>query len=73
MQRREIDAVMNDHAGELMAVPGVTGVAVGALDDGTPCILVLVAETADALRRRVPGTLEGHPVKIVASGRIEPM
>lgn len=73
MQSRDIEAAMNDHAGELMAIPGVTGIAVGALDDGTPCILVLVVEATDALRRRIPGNLEEHPVKIVASGRIGPM
>ncbi len=73
MPKRDINIVMEAHVSELMAIPGVAGVAVGALDDGTPCILVLVIKASDELGRKIPKTLEGHPVQIFESGEIKPM
>lgn len=70
---RDINAVMADHTGELMAIPGVTGVAIGELEDHTPCILVLVEEETDELARKIPKVLEGHPVRLLVSGKIVPM
>jgi hypothetical protein len=73
MPKRDINAVMESHTSELMAIPGVAGVAIGALDDGTPCILVLVIKETNELDRKIPKTLEGHPVSIFESGEIKPM
>jgi len=73
MPQRDINAVKEAHVNELMAIPKVVGVAVGALDDGTPCILVLVVEETDEIDRRVPKKLEGHPVRVFVSGEIKPM
>jgi len=73
MPTRDIKTVMDAHVDALMAIEGVVGVAIGALDDGTPCIKVLVVELTDALRGSIPDRLEGHPVVIVESGEIRPM
>ena len=73
MPKRDINAVMEAHTSELMAIPGVTGVAIGALDNGSPCILVLVLKETDELNRKIPQKLEGHPVRIFESGEIKPM
>jgi hypothetical protein len=73
MPKRDINAVMEAHTNELMAIPGVTGVAIGALDNGTPCILVLVVKETGELDRKIPKKLEGHPVRIFESGVIKPM
>ena len=73
MPQRDITTVMNAHVSELMAVPGVTGVAVGALDNGTPCILVLVLKKSDEMAAKIPKSIEGYPVKILESGEIRPM
>jgi hypothetical protein len=70
---RNITSVMEAHVDDLMAIPGVVGVAVGELGDGTPCIQVLVTERTRELRRKIPRTLEGHPVDIVVSGVIRPL
>jgi hypothetical protein len=70
---REITQVMDAHVKELMAIPGVIGVAVGALDDGTPCILVLVSKIDAGIHKSVPQEIEGHPVKIEVTGEIRPM
>jgi len=73
MPARDINEVMNSQGGVLMAIPGVVGVAVGELDDGTACIQVLVVEETAEISRQVPKELEGHPVKIFVSGEIKPM
>ena len=70
---RDINTVMNDHVSDLMKIPGVVGVAVGELEDKRPCIQVLVVERTDEIDRKVPKTLEGHPVSIIVSGIIKPM
>jgi hypothetical protein len=70
---RDIASVMEAHAGELMAIPGVAGVAIGELKNGTPCIQVLVVERTAELDRKIPKSLEGHPIDIVVSGVIKPL
>lgn len=73
MPFEDVKKVMETHVGELMALPGVVGVAVGALDDGTPCVQVLVAEVSDDLEKALPRQLGGHPVTIVETGEIHGM
>jgi hypothetical protein len=70
---RDINAVMTDHTPELMGIPGVQGVAIGELEDHTPCILVLVEKETDEIDQKVPRFLEGHPVRLLVSGVIRPM
>lgn len=73
MPLRAIELVQEEHTPELMAVPGVVGVYIGALDDGTPCIKVMVVKASAALEREIPAQLEGHPVVIEETGVIRPM
>ncbi len=69
----DINAVMESHVDELMAVPGVVGVAIGALDDGKPMIRVMVVEKTAVIDEKIPTTLEGYPVRVTVSGEIKPM
>ncbi len=69
----DIKIVMEAHVDELMAISGVVGVAIGALDDGTPCIRVLLLEDSPELRSRIPQKLDGHPVEIDVTGEIRAM
>ena len=69
----DLGPVVERNAQDLMQIPGVTGVAVGALDDGTPCILVLVLKDTEEVRSRLPRAIEGHPVQILETGLIEPL
>lgn len=73
MPDRSIEQVMNDHAAELMAIEGVTGVAISKNDDGTPCIMILILKDNDEIRKRLPDSIEGHPVCLFESGEIHPM
>jgi len=73
MSTEDIKRVMDAHVDELMAIPGVVGVAIGALEDGKPCILVLVAKKTSENRATIPPEIEGYPVKIEETGEIRAM
>jgi len=67
MPRSKIKDVMKRHTDELMAVPGVVGVAEGK-SQGRPCIMVFVVDKNSELLRQVPNTLEGYPLLVEESG-----
>lgn len=73
MVKKDINDVLQAHTAEIMAIPGVTGLAISELEDKTPCIWVMVLESSEELDRKIPDSLEGHPVKVVVSGEIRPM
>ena len=70
---RPLREALAAHTPELMKLPGVVGTAESALDDGRPCILVLVARLTPALRKRIPETIEGWPVRVQETGEIRAM
>jgi len=73
MTSRDIDTVLEDHDQELLAIAGVVGVSVGLLpDDTTPCLQVMVVKESEELRKKIPKTIEGYPVRIEESGVIRP-
>ena len=71
--RKDIMAVVDEHAPGLIAVPGVEAVAVGALPSGDPCVRIYVAELTDELRGRLPDELGGWPVDVEESGKFRPL
>ncbi len=73
MPTRDIQTVQEAHAPALMALAGVVGVAIGETDDRTPCVVIYVREMTEALRTKLPTSLEGHPVRIEVSGEIRPL
>ena len=73
MPTEDVKRVMDAHVDELMAIPGVVGVAVGALEDGKPCILVLVVQKTAENSKLIPREIERYPVKIEESGEIRAM
>jgi hypothetical protein len=62
--------VLDRHTARLMLLAGVVGTAEGRCA-GQPCILVLVERLTPALRQAIPSELEGIPVEIRETGRIE--
>jgi hypothetical protein len=62
--------VLKRHTPRLMSLAGVAGTAEGSCA-GQPCILVLVERLTPALRQAIPSELEGIPVEIRETGRIE--
>lgn len=69
----EVIRVMNRYADSLMAISGVTGVSVGADEDGLPLIMILIREESAELRALLPDSLEGYPVQVNVSGEIRPL
>jgi hypothetical protein len=64
-------AVKTRHEQDLITLPGVAGVGVGASDEpGVPRIDVYVTEDTPALRTALPDNLEGTPVNVIVSGPI---
>jgi hypothetical protein len=64
-----IDAVRRRHEKELLAIDGVTGVAIGRTATGQDAIVVYLREaSAEAC---VPVAIEGYSVQTVVTGIIE--
>ena len=70
MAHRPVEDVLRDHTPALIAIPGVVGTYSSTLDDGTPCIVVMVARHDPAIERRLPDRIEGYPVRLDVSGVI---
>jgi hypothetical protein len=66
-----IDTVLARHTDEWLAIPGVVGTGLGECE-GTRCITIFVIEQSEEIRRRIPSSVEGHPVSIVVSGEVRP-
>lgn len=67
-----ITDVLSRHTPKLMSIPGVVGTAQGE-EDGRPCVIVYVKESGEAIKRAIPSSLEGFPVRIQAVGEIGPL
>lgn len=70
---RDINEVLTDHTREIMALPGVVGLYIGAREDSQLCIRVMVIEKTPELEKKIPTELEGHPVEIDVTGIIRPL
>jgi predicted ester cyclase len=66
----DIVAVQRAHEGELLAIPGVVGVAIGDCE-GTSCILVLVTMRTPEVEQMVPAELDGVRVEIEEVGPVQ--
>lgn len=64
-----VAAVRDWHAQALMALPGVTGVALGRTPIGDDAIVVYLRDAS--AKQRVPTQLEGYPVQTVVTGEID--
>jgi len=62
-----IQEALKLHNAGLMALEGVVGTGIGAWD-GEPCIKVFAEQVTHGLLSRIPGEIEGYPVKIEETG-----
>lgn len=67
---KTIKQVLEEHARDLMSVPGVVGIAEG-LCDGEAGIRVMVLRRTPELERRIPDRLEGYRVSIRVTGELD--
>ena len=65
--------VIAAHDDSLLALPGVVGVYEGRNDAGVTVIRVMLAEATPETERQIPRRLDGYPVEIEITGRIEPL
>ena len=70
---RPLADVIRDRAAELMALPGVVGIAEGALPDGSPCLRIYLERRTPEIDARLPRTVEGWPVDVEVSGAFRAM
>jgi hypothetical protein len=70
MPRKSIREVLKSHTDELMAVPGVMGVAEGE-SQGRPCIRVFVVDKNSDFLRELPDTIDGYRLLVVESGNFQ--
>ncbi|MSU57161.1 MAG: hypothetical protein EXS35_03090 [Pedosphaera sp.] len=71
---RDINAVLAAHDQELLAIPGVVGVYVGAQEDGrTQCLKVMLSRATAENQRAIPRQLEGYSVVTEVTGEIRPL
>ncbi len=68
----DINKVLESYKEEIMSIPGVVGVYVSAMEDGSPCIKVMVNEITPEITGKLPSELEGYPVIIIPTGNIAP-
>jgi hypothetical protein len=66
-ERRAIQAVLDEHAGTLLTVPGVIGTALGE-SSGQPYVRVLVVRKTPELVEQIPSSLEGYAVAVEETG-----
>lgn len=71
MASQSIEEVLAAHTDSLLALPGVVGTAIGRCNDSL-CIRVYVRDSSDAVRRSIPESLDGHPVRVEVSGEFRP-
>ncbi len=67
---QDINEVMKVYTPELLSIRGVVGLYVGAQEDGTPCIKIMVAKRSKRLEKKIPIELDGYPLVIHETGII---
>jgi hypothetical protein len=70
---RPISTVLEERAPGLLALEGVAGVYEGATPDGKPCIVVMLKDERPVVRKDIPASLDGYPVRLEFGGEIRPM
>jgi hypothetical protein len=66
-----VEEVLDRHREAWMARPEVTGTGIG-LCDGRPCLVVYLLRRTKEVEAFLPDTVEGHPVRLEVTGRVEP-
>ena len=61
---KPIEQVLAEKKPDLMKIPGVEGVYYSKLEDGSPCLKIMVKERTPEVRTGIPRRIEGYPVVI---------
>jgi hypothetical protein len=71
MTDKKIPVALERHKNQLMAIPGVVGVAEGRCN-GKPCIKVYVKKATETAGK-IPSRIEGFPVSVEETGEFKPL
>ncbi|MFQ5528808.1 MAG: hypothetical protein ACE5FP_00515 [Gemmatimonadota bacterium] len=66
-----IEAAQQELTERLLPLPGVEGTGIGECD-GSPCILIFLAERSDELLEQIPSTHRGYRVEMRVTGEFRP-
>ena len=66
-----IEQALAEHTDAWMALDGVEGTGIGLCDD-EPCIKIFVSRPPEQFAGVLPGSVEGHAVRLEPTGRFEP-
>jgi glyceraldehyde-3-phosphate dehydrogenase/erythrose-4-phosphate dehydrogenase len=69
----DINLVHEKYVDYLMKIPGVVGVYVGETEQKQACIIVMLKEETEVIKKEIPKELEGYPVILEVTGEIKPM
>jgi hypothetical protein len=64
-----LEYVKRNHEGQLMSIEGVEGVGIGQNEIGDAAIIVYLR--SEDVKKRLPRTIEGHPVVTHITGPID--
>lgn len=70
MRKPTITEVLKKHQHEIMSIPGVVGVGIGA-ENGNQVLKVLVKQKTPELMQQVPTELEGFKVIVEEVGEVK--
>jgi hypothetical protein len=72
MPRVPLASVIQRHAPALLAREGVVGLYESVLEDGSACLVLAIDRDPTFLPDPPPDLLEGYPVVVQVTGRIDP-
>ncbi len=72
MTDTKVSQVLERYQNELMAIPGVVGIAEGRCDS-VPCIKVYITKKTPEITDKIPQVLEGVPVSVEVTGEFKPL
>lgn len=67
MPEKTIEQVLQEKGDQWMAIDGVEGTAIG-LFEGKSCIRIFTSVKPQAIRQKIPSSVEGYPVIIEQTG-----
>jgi hypothetical protein len=69
-QPMTITEVLKKYTDTWMAIPGVIGTGEGRTDDNKPSVIVFAEQETEAIKEKIPRTIEGFPVVIEVTGEV---
>jgi hypothetical protein len=73
MERKPLNEVFIEYQDSLLSIPGAQGFYESIMENGEKCIVIMIESDTESIRKNIPDSLEGYPVKLNVTGKIKPM